>query len=95
MIRKNEKVTANEVINAFNTGRSFPSKHSTGAPVKIVDKIPHLRVSRMRINSGDTIARAHRQENVIFNVDGGEIQGETPSLSPNKHHLNDPNGNTT
>jgi hypothetical protein len=30
LIRKTEKLAANEVINAFNTGRSFASHHSSG-----------------------------------------------------------------
>ena len=69
MIRNNEKVAANEVINAFNTGRSMPSQRSSNKPhsvnqpanLKIVDNIPQLRASRMRLDSGDTARGDHER----------------------------------
>ena len=70
MIRKNEKKTANEVINAFNTGRSFQSKNSSHPSqpsqpnLKIIDNIPQMRVSQMRLNSGDTAKREPVQQMV-------------------------------
>ena len=74
MIRKNEKKTANEVINAFNTGRSFQSKnssHPSHPNLKIVDNIPQIRVSQMRLNSGDTAKREPVQQmvgNALFEI---------------------------
>ena len=77
MIRKNEKKTANEVINAFNTGRSFQSKnsshpsHPSQPNLKIVDNIPQMRVSQMRLNSGDTAKREPVQQmvgNALFEI---------------------------
>lgn len=74
MIRKNEKKTANEVINAFNTGRSFQSKnssHPSQPNLKIVDNIPQIRVSQMRLNSGDTAKREPVQQmvgNALFEI---------------------------
>ena len=58
MIRKNEKMAATEMINAFNTGRSYASssKKPDGSKfnlnAKIIDGPTNLRMSRMRLDSG-------------------------------------------
>ena len=55
LIRKSEKRQANEVISAFNTGKSFASKHSSNKQsVKIQDNIPAIRQSKMKLESGES-----------------------------------------
>ena len=80
LIRKSEKKAANEVINAFNTGRSFASKHSTQNNVspRLVDSIPQLDASKMRLASPESRAQGrpslgHVEGKVMFEVHGEQV----------------------
>ena len=82
LIRKNEKIAANEVISAFKTGQSFASNPSSRKPNhKIGDMIPNLQPAKMRLDSGES-KHSGRRGNVTFEVHGEQMQVVTPSLSP-------------
>lgn len=87
MIRKNEKLAAGEVINAFNTGRSFQSRDSqkpkttfdVSANAKLVDVSKNLRASQMRLNSGDSRDskgnKIKKSGNVVFEINNDKEKG--------------------
>ena len=82
LIRKSEKRQANEVISAFNTGRSFASKHSSNKQsVKIQDNVPEIRQSKMKLDSGES-ARQNHQGRAMFELAADNLVSQTPSLSP-------------
>lgn len=82
LIRKNEKKAANEVINAFNTGRSFASKHSTqNANPRLLESVPQLDPSKMRLASPESRAQGrpglgHVEGKAMFEVHGEQGRGE-------------------
>ena len=70
LIRKNEKIAANEVISAFKTGQSFASNPSSRKPnQRIGDVIPNLPHGKMRLDSGESKHSA-RHGGVKFELHG-------------------------